>query len=99
MENEISEEQYNQLSPTKEINEIIKDRYYIPLSKELTIELDIFKGIFEGIIFAEVEFKDENSANNFNVPSWFDKELSGKISNSMMANISRKELDDIIQKI
>lgn len=98
-ENEISEDEYKKLFPSKEINEIIKDRYYIPLSEELTIELDVFKGIFEGIIYAEVEFKNEDSANKFQPPTWFDKELTGKVSNSMMSNITRKELDDIILKI
>lgn len=98
-EKEITEEEYNKLSPLKNINVIIKDRYYIPLSDNLIIELDVFKGIFEGIIFAEVEFKDENQALNFKIPNWFDKELTGKVSNSMMSTISRKELDDIINKI
>lgn len=98
-ENEISEDEYDKLSPLKEINEIIKDRYYIPLSEELTIELDVFKGIFEGIIYAEVEFKDEDSANKFQPPAWFDKELTGKVSNAMMSKITRKELDDILLKI
>lgn len=98
-ETEINKEIYDKLMPTQKTNAIMKDRYYIPLGNSLTIELDIFGGIFEGIIFAEVEFKNENEAERFKKPDWFDKELSGRISNSMMTKLSRKEFDNLLQQL
>lgn len=98
-ETEINKKIYDKLMPTQKTNAIIKDRYYIPLENSLTIELDIFGDIFEGIIFAEVEFKNEEEAINFNIPTWFDKELSDKISNSMMTKLTRKEFDNLLQQL
>ncbi|GMQ62302.1 CYTH domain-containing protein [Vallitalea maricola] len=75
-EDEISKEQYNTLKSKIDHNIISKKRYYIPLDKSLTVELDIFNDKLEGLIMAEVEFDSEESANNFTPPSWFVKEVT-----------------------
>lgn len=54
---------------------IIKKRYLIPLSNELTIELDIFGGDLAPLMLAEVEFPDETSANSFTPPKWFGEDV------------------------
>ena len=51
-------------------NIITKRRYLIPLAP-YTIELDVFSGIFEGVIVAEVEFPSIEEAESFSVPDWF----------------------------
>lgn len=99
IESQIEEEVYNKLKLDKNRNTIIKDRYNISLKDGLLIELDVFYGIFEGIIFAEIEFPSDKKAEKFKVPDWFDKELTGKISNNMMTKMSRVELDEKIKEI
>jgi CYTH domain-containing protein len=53
-----------------------KERYRIPDGFGLTIELDIFHGSYEGLIYAEVEFPDEAAAAAYSVPGWFGRELT-----------------------
>ena len=68
---------------------IIKKRYLIPLSNELTIELDIFGGDLAPLKLAEVEFPDETSANSFTPPKWFGEDVtfSGEYHNSRLSQI------------
>ena len=58
-------------------NLIEKTRYYIPYNA-YTIELDIYKGIFKGLIVAEVEFNSLEESNDFTPPSWFLEDISEK---------------------
>ena len=55
---------------------ISKKRYKIPLDNSLIIELDIFDGMLQGFIMAEVEFPSVEEANNFLPPEWFDKDVT-----------------------
>lgn len=99
IESEIEEEVYNKLKSDKNRNTIIKDRYNIPTEDGLIIELDVFHGIFEGVIFAEIEFPSEKKAEKFKVPDWFYKELTGKITNNMMTKMSKEEFDEKIDAL
>lgn len=72
----LTEEAYYHLRDKVDHRLITKNRYLIPLEKGLTAELDIFKGEFEGLIFAEVEFQNEEEAGKFQPPAWFDKEVT-----------------------
>ena len=54
---------------------IRKTRYYIPYNGA-TIELDIFKGALEGLMIAEVEFKNIDEMKNFVVPLWFGVDIT-----------------------
>ncbi len=67
---------------------LTKRRYLIPLDgTDLTIELDIFEGSYQGLMLAEVEFPDEESALAFTPPSWFGKDVtfSGEYQNSRLS--------------
>lgn len=71
-------------------NIITKKRYEIPLTfggEELTIELDIFEGVFAGTILAEVEFPNKELAEAFVAPEWFGEDVtySGEYHNSNMS--------------
>ena len=66
-------------------NMIEKDRYIIPYKSNLVIELDIFHGLYEGIIFAEIEYESEEQAYETKIPDWFDVEIGEKVSNDMMS--------------
>lgn len=85
IEKEITEDEYNSLPTKPSYNSLSKTRYIIPYIEDLKIELDIFHGIYDGLIFAEIEFNSEEQANSIPVPKWFDKELSHTITNSDMA--------------
>lgn len=65
-----------------------KRRYLIPMAGTgLTIELDIFSDVYEGLMLAEVEFPDEESARNFIPPVWFGRDVtfSGEYQNSRLS--------------
>ena len=99
IEKDIDEEEYNSLKVNPNCKTINKIRYIIPYIDDLIIELDVFRDEYEGIMFAEIEFKDEEQAENVKVPEWFGKELSGKVANSMMAKMNVEKINDIISNI
>ena len=56
---------------------IEKTRYRVGLSDDLTAEVDLFHGTYEGRIYVEVEFRSEEEANAFCPPVWFGMEVTG----------------------
>ena len=86
----LNKESYNHLKAKADGNVITKRRYLIPYDK-YTIELDIFKGAFEGLIYAEVEFDTLEEATSFTPPSWFGTDVT---SNPEYTNsyLSKKQL-------
>ena len=84
-ESEITKEQYDKLEKDEGRITIEKDRYFIPYIENLIIELDVFHGAYEGIIFAEIEYETEKQAYDVKVPDWFDVEIGEKVSNDMMS--------------
>lgn len=54
---------------------ITKTRYLIPYGA-YTIELDVFEGVYSGLVFAEVEFPNEEEANAFVPPEWFETDVT-----------------------
>ena len=74
---EIDEEVAEKMFKEVKTNLIEKTRYYIPYNKYV-IELDIYKGIFKGLIVAEVEFESMEEAQAFTPPDWFIEDISEK---------------------
>ena len=89
-EKEITKEEYDALKINAEYITLSKDRYVIPYVDELKIEVDVFKGVYEGVVFAEIEFKSKEQAAQIELPKWFDKEMSQIITNSKMATQNMK---------
>ena len=54
---------------------IRKKRYLIPYEK-YTIELDIFEEPYENLIIAEVELESEEEAVRFQLPAWFEEDVT-----------------------
>ena len=98
IEKDIDEITYNSLIENTKYNSILKKRYFIPYMEDLIIELDIFEGVYRGIIFAEIEYKDENQANSIELPKWFGMDISNLVTNSDMAMKSIQEIFDILKK-
>ena len=92
IEREISEEDYAELRKqlNSKYNTIEKTRYIIPYMDNLKIELDVFP---------EIEFSSEEQAYNTELPKWFGKEVSSKITNSDMAFSNSKDVLKLIEDI
>lgn len=72
-------------------NLIQKKRYLIPLENGLKVELDVFRGHLEGLVFAEVEFQSVEEAMEFIPPIWFgeDVSLDKRFNNSYLSQIDK----------
>ncbi|MGB4658845.1 MAG: CYTH domain-containing protein [Mobilitalea sp.] len=92
----LTEEAYLTLRDKIEGNILYKTRYLIPLKDKLTVELDVFEGPLKGLMFAEVEFPDEETADKFSPPSWFGKELSSdrRYSNYRLSKLTEYNESD-----
>lgn len=97
----LSKEAYEKLLTKTEGNVITKTRYKIPENNNLTIELDIFHGLFEGIYLAEVEFPDEASALSYTPPVWFGKEVTNETTfhNSILSKMNADSIDALIASL
>ncbi len=88
----LTEEAYKHLLTKADGNIISKKRYLIPLPP-YTVELDVFDGIWEGLVIAEVEFPDLESAQAFVPPEWLGKDVTydGRYHNSWLSTQERKK--------
>ena len=70
---------------------IKKDRYIIPIDNGLIVELDVFRGNLEGLIFAEVEFPNVEAAKNFIKPDWLGKDLcfDKRFDNTVLSKVEK----------
>ena len=87
---------YEHLVQKADGNLLTKKRYLIPLreSSPLTIELDVFEGLFSGLVLAEVEFESEEDALAFVPPAWFGRDVtfSGEYQNSKLSAMGPDEI-------
>ena len=83
-EKTISAKEFRKLWRQTKGARIFKRRYFIELA-ELIIELDIFKGDFEGKMLAELEFNSHERALAFNPLDWFGREVTREVSNRKLA--------------
>lgn len=84
----LTKESYEHLRSKADGIIITKTRYKKPIEgTSLIIELDVFSGVYEGLMLAEVEFSSIEEANRFTPPDWFgeDVTLSGKYQNSRLS--------------
>lgn len=88
----LTKEAYWHLMPKTDGIILSKTRYLIPCPEEtghagLTIELDIFSGVYKGLMLAEVEFPTEEAALSFTPPDWFGEDVtfSGEYQNSRLS--------------
>lgn len=80
---------------------IEKTRYRIPEEGGLTIELDVFGGIYKGFCMAEVEFPDLDRANTYQPPAWFGPEVTmdRRFHNSCLSSNSPEEAAAFMEAI
>lgn len=73
---------------------IEKDGAYPDAEIRLTIELDVFHGKLEDLVFAEVEFPSVDAAEHFVKPEWFGEDVS---SDPRYRNGHLTELEDLAE--
>jgi len=73
----IPQETFDMLWLTTEDRRLERVRYYIPGADDLTYELDIYRGNLEGFVAVRVAFKDVETAERFQSPSWFGSDVGG----------------------
>lgn len=85
----LTKEAYGHLLAKADGNIITKTRYEIPEKDNLTIELDVFEGKFDGLLLAEVEFVSEEEALGYIPPEWFGEDVSNstKYHNSTLSRL------------
>ena len=85
----LTKEAYGHLLAKADGNIITKTRYEIPEKDDLTIELDVFEGKFDGLLLAEVEIASEEEALGYIPPEWFGEDVSNstKYHNSTLSRL------------
>ena len=74
-EKQISAEDAEALFELCQPGRVSKTRYVVPLDSTLRVEVDVFHGENEGLVFAEIELPAEDY--EFTVPEWLGKEVTG----------------------
>ena len=95
---QLTQEDYQNLLKKAEGNVITKRRYVIPLDNGLTLELDYFKDLFDGLVMGEIEFSDEDEAKKYNLPDFILREVTfdKRYHNSNMSIMPPEEISDLI---
>lgn len=88
----LTKDSYEHLLAKADGNIITKHRYEIPDGNGYTIDLDIFDGVFEGTVLAEVEFESIEAANSYTAPDWFSTDVTDN-KDYHNSNMSRKRID------
>src|SRR4026207_2071529 len=73
----LSLEQFDALWPATAGRRLTKVRYDVPW-KNYIIEVDIYRGRYDGLVVAEVEFEDQKSCAAFVPPDWLGRDVTGK---------------------
>ena len=96
----LTEDQFTGLSIHVQGLIIEKTRYLIPCSP-YTIELDVFHGALEGLLYAEVEFPSVEEAEAFTPPSWFGREVTedGSFTNAALSRLGKDEVDAFLKTV
>jgi adenylate cyclase len=83
----LTAEQFATLWPATEGKRLIKTRYEIPFGDRV-VEIDLYGGKHDGLVVAEVEFDDEESAIDFQPPEWLGDDVTGdpRYSNQLLAS-------------
>jgi CYTH domain-containing protein len=87
----ISKEEFDSLIPS-ESEAILRVRYDMPSFPKISIM--VYKGRFNGLIRAEVEFKSIQEAESFNPPDWMGREMTDLpiARDAKLISLTREEL-------
>ena len=95
IESYISKDEYENLIKRRTGNMINKTRINVPIENGFVVEIDIYYDYLEGLITAEIEFPDEETAELFKQPDWLGEELGYKnFSNGKLSLMNREQFLD-----
>ncbi len=77
LEVELTPAQFETLWPLTAGRRLRKKRHDLPW-REHTVEIDVYGGINQGLVVAEVEFATEEEARRFAPPAWLGRDVSGE---------------------
>ena len=82
----ITKDAYEILMGHESTKKIRKNRYLVHENGK-KFEIDIFEEQLKGLAFLEVEFENQEEAEQFMIPAWVDKEVTGDVryTNSQLA--------------
>jgi CYTH domain-containing protein len=72
----LTADQFEVLWPATEERRLIKRRYSLAADDGLIIELDVYSGVLDGLLIAEVEFAGVEAARAFSAPAWFGADVT-----------------------
>lgn len=73
-------------------NKITKTRIVTPIQNNLKVEIDLYYDYLQGFLTAEVEFSNEEEANEFEKPDWLGEEIGyQELSNRKLAHLDEKQ--------
>ena len=100
IEKPLSYQEFSELSTMVRGNLIEKDRYKIPLDDGYTLELDVFHGIYEGLIIAEIEYESIEKAESYKAPGYLYCDVSEypEYQNSSLSTMSPDEIRELLEK-
>lgn len=88
----ISKDEYEELIGKRIGNMINKTRINVPIENNLVVEIDIYYDNLDGLVTAEIEFPDLETAKSFKKPDWLGEELGHKrFSNGRLSLMNREQ--------
>ena len=92
IETYISKDEYEDLIEKRIGNMINKTRINVPISDGFVVEIDIYYDNLDGLVTAEIEFPDVETARLFTKPDWLGEELGNKsFSNGRLSLMNREQ--------
>jgi adenylate cyclase len=87
IERDLTQEEFEAIWAAATELRISKRRHRVDLGDGLTAELDLYDGSLEGHQLVEVEFDDDDAADDFEPPDWFGREVTddNRYTNSSLA--------------
>lgn len=99
-ETEIPEASYEALKQLVKSGFIQKTRTRIPYLQHV-IEVDVFHGDLEGLVFAEIEYEDREDVLKLPLPTWFSKDVSQdkRFRNTALLRMEPEEIKGFLKEI
>ena len=84
---EIDGDRFERLWAMTDGRQVTKTRYFVPLEDGLTAEIDLYDGALQGLVTAEIEFPDEETALAYTAPEWLGEDVTadGRYANRTLA--------------
>ncbi|HBY19995.1 MAG: hypothetical protein A2Y24_01450 [Clostridiales bacterium GWE2_32_10] len=95
---EITKEEFDTLKTISNAS-IERDSYVISVEGR-EVSLKVYRGVYEGLIRAEVEFATKEEAEGYVPPNWFGREITDTVigKDSNLINFSRKDFTEEMEK-